>query len=922
MKIFKILAPLFMAALLLAGCGNLFGGGEDEESDLKSLVSFKFEAAKNGGVLTADATATYNDVSGKWVVGPLPAGTNVTALVATFALSPLATAKIGGVAQVSGTTANNFTSDVVYVVTAEDGSTANYTISVSVTVSSSAKDISAFALMVGSTLKSAAITDTAIALTVPYGTAVNALVASFTLSHATAVARVGATTQVSATTANDFTAPVSYVVTAQDNSTKTYTVTVTVLPASKLIITEYYEGASGNNKYLELTNTDTVDVDLSAYGLKAYTNGSTTPANALALTGTLPAGKSVVYYNDGYTAATLDTVAAMSATVGDANGWRVPVAYVSGATTISFNGNDAMELVKGGDSMDFIGLLGDAANWGVDIKLIRKPGKLGVQTQAWSGADYYSVPVKTATTGEDDTAGTHTAVYSGSTLSEFWLGGAKGTIAGSTITVIVPEGTAITALVPYFITAAETVQYGAANLNSGTSTVDLSALTPTAVTSPVTGNQYAATFTVSTASPASSTTYTVNFIISSPQVYTATNYSFDGGVQAAFDLLYAKAGSPQTFNLDGSGALTNWGTMYTTYTTSNNGIAVNGAFLTGATTLAVDGIDDGANPIKVGCTFTITGETGTPKHTITAVTATAGKTTGLTFTTALASDVADNAAMTVTAYTAAVNNVGGYATSSGLTTITIDTITDNARPVAAGDVFKVTGETGTPWHTVTGTTVDGSANTITITFTPALGAGAIADNAAVSFAMNPTQNAGTDVSLSGIVTAVASTGQIYIQDQNAAICFYKSSSFGSVKLGDRITISNCRAGKVYNGLVEVTAFGAPVAPSTTAINPDIVVNSSTNAIFYTDATTWVGVKDLKTKRYSGIITTSAATASPYAGVFDATGNNQAFRTFTNNTLFTTTAYPTTRYFYGVIDVNGTAQTSYMLLLTTDQVRAP
>ena len=51
------------------------------------------------------------------------AGTAVTALVATFTLSGLATAVVGSTAQVSGTTANSFTSAVTYAITAGDGTT-------------------------------------------------------------------------------------------------------------------------------------------------------------------------------------------------------------------------------------------------------------------------------------------------------------------------------------------------------------------------------------------------------------------------------------------------------------------------------------------------------------------------------------------------------------------------------------------------------------------------------------------------------------------------------------------------------------------------------------------------------------------------------------------------------------------------------
>ena len=60
----------------------------------------------------------------------------------------------------------------------------------------------------------------------PFGTNVTALVATFTTTGASV--KVGSTVQISGTTANNFTAPVVYTVTAADSSSVTYTVTVTL----------------------------------------------------------------------------------------------------------------------------------------------------------------------------------------------------------------------------------------------------------------------------------------------------------------------------------------------------------------------------------------------------------------------------------------------------------------------------------------------------------------------------------------------------------------------------------------------------------------------------------------------------------------------------------------------------------------------
>jgi hypothetical protein len=93
---------------------------------------------------------------------------------------------------------------------------------------SSTKAITAFSFRGLSPAVIGAINEGAgtIALTVPSGTDVTALVATFTTTGASVT--VGGKTQVSGVTANNFSGPVSYTVTAADASTRGYLVTVTV----------------------------------------------------------------------------------------------------------------------------------------------------------------------------------------------------------------------------------------------------------------------------------------------------------------------------------------------------------------------------------------------------------------------------------------------------------------------------------------------------------------------------------------------------------------------------------------------------------------------------------------------------------------------------------------------------------------------
>lgn len=189
------------------------------------------------------ATSVIDEAS-KNIAITVPFDTNVTALIATFTTEG-ATVKVGSTVQTSGVTPNNFTTPVEYIVTAGDGSTATYTVTVTV-ASATAKAITAYSLNgIAGTINETVKT---IAVTVPNGTNVTALVAKFTSTGSSV--KVGTTVQTSGLTANNFTTPVIYTVTSGDTlTTATYTVTVTVASATAKAITAYsfagYPGATG-----------------------------------------------------------------------------------------------------------------------------------------------------------------------------------------------------------------------------------------------------------------------------------------------------------------------------------------------------------------------------------------------------------------------------------------------------------------------------------------------------------------------------------------------------------------------------------------------------------------------------------------------------------------------------------------------------
>jgi len=76
-----------------------------------------------------EVSTVINSAAGTILIH-VPNLTVVTALVANFTLSAGASVKIGATAQVSGTTANNFTSPKTYVVTSEHAEVKNFVVTV------------------------------------------------------------------------------------------------------------------------------------------------------------------------------------------------------------------------------------------------------------------------------------------------------------------------------------------------------------------------------------------------------------------------------------------------------------------------------------------------------------------------------------------------------------------------------------------------------------------------------------------------------------------------------------------------------------------------------------------------------------------------------------------------------------------------
>ena len=93
-----------------------------------AINEFEFLASPNEA-LGEDVTGII-DHDENTITVTVPFETVVTALIATFDLSEGAEAEVGTTEQVSGTTENDFTEPVVYIITAENGFQREYTVTV------------------------------------------------------------------------------------------------------------------------------------------------------------------------------------------------------------------------------------------------------------------------------------------------------------------------------------------------------------------------------------------------------------------------------------------------------------------------------------------------------------------------------------------------------------------------------------------------------------------------------------------------------------------------------------------------------------------------------------------------------------------------------------------------------------------------
>jgi hypothetical protein len=227
----------------------------------KALTAFSVLHPEAAGIVDQDAHAIQVMV---------PHDTDVSSLVAVFATTG-ARVTVDDTEQESGVTVNDFTDPRTYVVAAADGTTCAYMVSV-VAAPGSEKSITAFGIaspaVQGVVDQDARI----IRVRAPEGTDLSSLVAVFSTTGARV--SVQGREQASGVTANDFQAPVDYVVTAEDGTEASYSVRVSArIP---LLINELDVDQVGTDsaEYIELYAVG--DIDLVGIVL-ALVNGGVTP---------------------------------------------------------------------------------------------------------------------------------------------------------------------------------------------------------------------------------------------------------------------------------------------------------------------------------------------------------------------------------------------------------------------------------------------------------------------------------------------------------------------------------------------------------------------------------------------------------------------------------------------------------------------
>lgn len=251
---------------------------------------------------------------------------------------------------------------------------------------------------------------------------------------------------------------------------------------SELFFSEYIEGASGNNKVLEIYNPTSAPVNLADYSVKLFANGAATANNTLVLSGTLAAGDVVVIAHPQASAAILALA-------------DIVAPSTTGANPTNFNGDDAVALYKvvgtNETLIDLIGNIGcDPGNdWTVGtVSTVNKGMRRLASVNKGITVDPANTPCDFPTLGTEwadfvDTdlsnLGSHTATGCSTPPTGTTVG-----FASAAVTVLENAGTATVTvnITNPSTTAATTVDVALATTGTATAGTDFTFTSPTTLT--------------------------------------------------------------------------------------------------------------------------------------------------------------------------------------------------------------------------------------------------------------------------------------------------------------------------------------------------------------------------------------------------------------------------------------------------------
>ena len=433
----------------------------------KSITAFSFLASDNNS-LDSDVIGTISATEIK-VVFPYVFDLSQE-LKATFSTTG-ASVTVEGKKQTSGGTFNNFDMPVIYTVEAEDGTTKNYTVMVTVP---NAKSIDSFAFLASNNPSqlsgdiNADISDTDILVDVPYGTDVNDLVATFATSGSSV--KVESDNQVSGTTSNNFTDPVIYTVVATDMSEAYYTITVNIAAGSdtKEITAFSLGGFAGT-----IFKTDiSVDVPYGTDVTALIATFSTTGSSVMVESVNQDSGTTHNDFTDPiiYTVIAEDGSEAyytITVNIAADDAKEITTFSLAGFAGTIFKTDISVDVPFGTDVTDLIATF---STFGSSVKVGSDNQVSGTTSNNFTEPVIYTV-VAADTTELDYTITVNIAAASDTNeMTAFSLGGFEGTIFKTDVSLNVPFGTDVTALVADFSTTGWIVNIGSVEQVSGTTT--------------------------------------------------------------------------------------------------------------------------------------------------------------------------------------------------------------------------------------------------------------------------------------------------------------------------------------------------------------------------------------------------------------------------------------------------------------------